>query len=44
MQKYNLQKILQKKNQNPWKFYNFVTNLKFQHMPKYHLSKILIYK
>jgi hypothetical protein len=33
-----------KKNQNPSRFYNFVTNLKFQHKPKYHLLKILIYK
>jgi len=40
MQKYNLQKILQ----NPSKYYynSIITNLKFQHKPKYHLSKILI--
>jgi hypothetical protein len=44
MQKYNLQKVIFKKKQNPSRFYNFVTNLKFQHKPKYHLSKILIYK
>jgi hypothetical protein len=31
-----------KKNQNPSKYYNSITNLKFQHKPKYHLSKILI--
>jgi hypothetical protein len=31
-----------KRDQNPSKYYNFVTNLKFQHNPKYHLSKILI--
>jgi hypothetical protein len=32
-----------KKNQNPSRYYyNSVTNLKFQHKPKYHLSKILI--
>jgi hypothetical protein len=43
MQKYNLQ-------ENPLKetkilaryYYNSITNLKFQHKPKYHLSKILI--
>jgi len=28
------------RNQNPSRYYNFVTNLKFQHKkPKYHLSK-----
>jgi len=31
-----------KRNQNPSRYYNFVTNLKFQHKPKYHLPKILI--
>jgi hypothetical protein len=31
-----------KRNQNPSRYYNAVTNLKFQHKPKYHLSKILI--
>jgi hypothetical protein len=31
-----------KKNQNPSRYYNFTTNLKFEHKPKYHLSKILI--
>jgi hypothetical protein len=31
-----------KRNQNPLKYYNSITNLKFQHKPKYHLSKILI--
>jgi hypothetical protein len=31
-----------KRNQNPSSYYNFVTNLKVQHKPKYHLSKILI--
>jgi hypothetical protein len=30
------------RNQNPSKYYNSVTNLKFQHKPKYHFSKILI--
>ncbi len=40
MQKYNLQKILQ----NPSRYYynSIITNLKFQHKPKYHLSKIII--
>jgi hypothetical protein len=32
-----------KKNQNPSRYYNSITtNLKFQHKPKYHVSKILI--
>jgi hypothetical protein len=31
-----------KKNQNPWKDHNSGTDLKFQHKPKYHHSKILI--
>jgi hypothetical protein len=33
-----------KRNQNPSTYYynSIVTNLKFQHKPKYHLSKILI--
>jgi hypothetical protein len=31
-----------KRNQNPARHYNSETNLKFQHKPKYHLSKILI--
>jgi len=32
-----------KRNQNPSKYYfNSITNLKFQHKPKYHVSKILI--
>jgi hypothetical protein len=30
------------RNQNPSRYYNSITNLKFQHKPKYHLSKILI--
>jgi len=34
-----------KRNQNPSGYYNsIITNLKFQHKPKYHLSKILISK
>ncbi len=31
-----------KGNRNPSRYYNFIINLKFQHKPKYHLSKILI--
>jgi hypothetical protein len=31
-----------KRNQNPSRYYNFITNLNFQHKPKYHLAKILI--
>jgi hypothetical protein len=31
-----------KRNQNPSRYYNSITKLKFQHKPKYHLSKILI--
>jgi len=31
-------------NQNPSRYYNSITNLKFQHKPKYHVSKILIKK
>jgi hypothetical protein len=43
MQKYNVQKILQKKPKCLQDiYYNSRTNLKFQHKPKYHLSKILI--
>jgi hypothetical protein len=35
MQKYNLQKNpLPKRNQNPSRYYNSITNLKFQHKPK----------
>jgi hypothetical protein len=37
--KYNLQKNPPKRNQNPSSHYNIITNLKFQHNPKYHLSK-----
>jgi hypothetical protein len=29
-------------NQNPSRYYNSVTKLKFQHKPKYHISKIII--
>jgi hypothetical protein len=31
-----------KRNQNPSRYYNSMINLKFQHKPKYHLSKIFI--
>jgi hypothetical protein len=33
-----------KRNQNSSSYYNSRTNLKFQHKPKYHLSKILLSK
>jgi hypothetical protein len=36
MHKYNLQK------KNPSRYHNSITNLKFQHKPEYHLSKILV--
>jgi hypothetical protein len=42
MQKYNLQKKSSQRNQDPSTYYNSRTNLKFQHKPKYHLSKLLI--
>jgi len=43
MQKHNLQKIQkEKKTQNPSRYYNSITNLKFQNKPKYHPSNILI--
>jgi hypothetical protein len=45
---FTMQNIIYKKystrNQNASKYYNSVINLKFQHKPKYHLSKILILK
>jgi hypothetical protein len=31
-----------KRNQNPSRYYNSITNVKIKHKPKYHLSKILI--
>jgi hypothetical protein len=37
----NLQNTSSKRNQNPSRYYSSVTNLKFEHKPKYHLSKIL---
>jgi hypothetical protein len=42
MQKYNLQKNPLKESQNPLRYHNSITNLKFQHKPKCHLSKMLI--
>jgi hypothetical protein len=44
MQKYNLPKTnpLHPRNQNPSRYHNSITNPKFQHKAKYHLSKILI--
>jgi hypothetical protein len=44
MQKFNLQKLLKKKPKSFKIYYNSITNLKFEHNPKYHLSKILISK
>jgi hypothetical protein len=43
MQKYiTFKKSSKRKKQKSFKIiYKSVTNLKFQHMPKYHLSKIL---
>jgi len=38
----NLQKNPLKETQNPSRYYNYITNLKFQHKPKYNLSKILV--
>jgi hypothetical protein len=34
MQKYNLQKNPLKENQNPSRYHNSITNLKFQHNPQ----------
>jgi hypothetical protein len=31
-----------KRNQNPSRYYNSITNFKFEQKPKYHLSKIVI--
>ncbi len=42
MQKYNLQLKTSKRNQNPSRYYNSTTNLKFQHKSKYHVSKTLL--
>jgi hypothetical protein len=40
--KYIIFKKSSKRNQNPSRYYNSLTNPKFQYKPKYHLSKILI--
>jgi hypothetical protein len=42
MQKYNLKTKSSKTIQTPSRYQNSITNPKFQHKPKYHLSKILI--
>jgi hypothetical protein len=43
--KCNLQKKKSsKRNQNPSRYHNSITNLKFEHKPKYHLSRILVSK
>jgi len=39
MQKNVVSKKSSKRNQNPSRFHNSITNLEFQHKPKYHLSK-----
>jgi hypothetical protein len=39
-----LQKNSSKRYQNPSRYHNSITNVKFQHKSKYHLSKILISK
>jgi hypothetical protein len=45
MQKYNLQKKSSKRNQNPSRYYyNSITNLKFQHKPKYIIFQKSSYK
>jgi hypothetical protein len=42
VQKYNLPKNPLKENQNASRYCNSITNLKFQHKPKYNVSKMLI--
>ncbi len=47
MQKYNLRKkkknhLKETKIASRYYYNSIITNLKFQHKPKYHLSKILI--
>jgi hypothetical protein len=39
MQKYIIFKKSSPNNQNPSRYYNSITNVKFEHKPKYHLSK-----
>jgi hypothetical protein len=45
MQKYSLIFILKnpikETKKNPSRYYKFITNLKFQHKPKDHVSKVL---
>jgi hypothetical protein len=44
IQKYIIfQKSSKNKNQNPSRDHNSMANLKFQHKPKYHVSKIIRY-
>jgi hypothetical protein len=38
MQKYNLKKKSFKRIRNPSRYHNSITNLKFEHKLKYHLS------
>jgi hypothetical protein len=42
MQEYIILKKSSRTNQNPSRYYNSITNLKFEHKPKYHVSKTLI--
>jgi hypothetical protein len=42
IKKYNLPKILEKEPKFLQAIINSISNLKFQHKPKHHLSKILI--
>jgi hypothetical protein len=42
LQKFIIFKKILYKKPNPSKYYNSITNLKFQQKPEYHLSKILI--
>jgi hypothetical protein len=40
---YNLQEVPLQRNQNP-SYYNYITNLKFQHKPKYIIFQNSSYK
>jgi hypothetical protein len=44
MLKHNLQKKFSKRNQNPSRYYNSRTSLKFQHKPKYIIFQTSSYK
>ncbi len=44
MQKYKSPKKSSKRNQNPSRYYNYITNLKFQHKPKYIIFQKSSYK